>query len=96
MKSSETPNETVRRLREERGLTLQQMSDECGIGVAMLSRIQNGLRINGDNAIALSRWSGLPIETFYPVAAAPVDGVDEVDRVDGAGAGAGAKAGEAA
>lgn len=62
---SETPNAAVRRIRQERGMTMQQMASACGISAPCISRIENGLRVTGDQAIALARWTGEPVETFY-------------------------------
>ncbi|NIR32702.1 MAG: helix-turn-helix transcriptional regulator, partial [Gammaproteobacteria bacterium] len=32
----------IKALRQERGLTLQQVSDRCGVSVSTLSKIENG------------------------------------------------------
>ena len=60
-------NILVKHLRDERGLTLQEMHAETGIHPSVISRIENGARITGDNAIRLAQWSGRPVADFFNV-----------------------------
>lgn len=70
MARQETPNQAVRRLRKERGLTLEEAAKQVGISAPVLCRIENGRRrITGDHAVKLAAWTGQPLSLFYPLPA---------------------------
>ncbi len=53
-------SENLKRLRIEKGLTLQELSEELGISIATLSRWENGINdIGSDNIIVLSNYFGI-------------------------------------
>ena len=63
----------LRRVREERGLTLEKLWTEIGVSIATLSRIERGgsKEIDGGTLILLCRWLGARPEEFRPGAEPP-------------------------
>jgi transcriptional regulator with XRE-family HTH domain len=55
--------EVLRRLRHDRGETLEQVSEATGLSVAMLSRVERGERLpSPDSVEMLAEHFGLPVE----------------------------------
>ncbi len=55
--------EVLRRLRHDRGETLEQVSEATGLSVAMLSRVERGERLpSPDSVEILAGHFGLPVE----------------------------------
>ena len=58
----------LRKLREERGLTLSSVANDCGISISGLSKIERGkLTLNDYYAKKLSDFYGIKIESFVVV-----------------------------
>lgn len=66
----ETLGTVLRRLRHERGLTLEEVSEATGISVAMLSRAEREQRVPSTEVVAaLSDYYGVPPEVLERYAA---------------------------
>lgn len=51
--------------RKSKKLTLADLADETGIGVAHLSKLERGIAgVSLDNALRLAGVTGLPVEAF--------------------------------
>src|SRR5438045_4695044 len=54
---------SIRRKREQKGLSLRDVADETGVSASTLSRIENGTgKPDADNIARLAAWLGMPIE----------------------------------
>lgn len=58
--------ERLREMRKKRQLTLQQVSEETGISVATLSRIERGgsQNLKSDTLVTLTGWMGTEVESL--------------------------------
>lgn len=58
--------ERLRKERLKRGLTLQEVSDQAGVSVPTLSRIERGeaAEIESNTLIALAKWMRVSLELF--------------------------------
>jgi len=66
----ETLGTMLRRLRHERGLTLEEVAEATGISIAMLSRAERGQRVPSTEIVAaLSNYYGVPPEVLERYAA---------------------------
>lgn len=75
--------ERVRQMRAERRMTLKQVSAECGISVATLSKLENGQTgLNLDNIIRLAAGFGMPVSILLNEAD-PASGALSVARAGG-------------
>src|SRR6202044_4148927 len=56
--------ERLRRIRKERGKTLQAVATDVAISIATLSRIERGEArgVDAETLLALAQWLGLPAE----------------------------------
>lgn len=63
----------LRRVREEQGLTLQQVFKQTGVSVPTLSRIERGgsKDIDAGTLVIITNWMGARPEEFKPNAAPP-------------------------
>lgn len=60
-------NTALKKHREATGLTLTKLSEETGIGVSHLSRLERGQAgVSLVNALLLAKATGLPVEAFAP------------------------------
>lgn len=50
--------------RKARGLSWRQAAGEIGVSPSLLSRLANGLRPDADGFVTLTRWLGMPADTF--------------------------------
>lgn len=50
--------------RAERGLSWRALAKELGVSPSMLARIGNGYKPDADGFITLTRWLGVPAESF--------------------------------
>ena len=54
---------SIRRKREETGLSLRDVADETGVSASTLSRIENGTgKPDADNIARLTAWLNVPVE----------------------------------
>lgn len=54
---------SIRRKREEMGLSLRDVADETGVSASTLSRIENGTgKPDADNIARLTAWLNVPVE----------------------------------
>ncbi len=54
---------SIKRKREEAGLSLRDVADETGVSASTLSRIENGTgKPDADNIARLSGWLNMPME----------------------------------
>jgi transcriptional regulator with XRE-family HTH domain len=54
---------SIRRKREEAGLSLRDVADETGVSASTLSRIENGTgKPDADNIARLTAWLNVPME----------------------------------
>ncbi|HEX8889703.1 MAG TPA: helix-turn-helix transcriptional regulator [Pyrinomonadaceae bacterium] len=54
---------SIRRKREELGLSLRDVADETGVSASTLSRIENGTgKPDADNIARLTAWLDMPVE----------------------------------
>lgn len=63
----------LHRIRQERGLTLKKLSQQTGISIATLSRIERGgsKDVGAGTVIALTEWMGVDLEKFKEVPTPP-------------------------
>lgn len=60
-----TPGETLRTIRERRGLTQDQAGQEIGISATHLSNIENGRALPGlDTAVSIAARFSIPVEAW--------------------------------
>jgi len=50
--------------RTARSLSWRQAAREIGVSPSLLSRLANGLRPDADGFVTLTRWLGMPADTF--------------------------------
>lgn len=63
----------LRRVRAQRGLTLERLFSETGVSVATISRIERGgsKEIEAGTLVSLCKWMGVRPEEFRPGAEPP-------------------------
>ena len=63
----------LRRVRAERGYTLERLWNETGVSIATLSRVERAgsKEIDGGTLVQLCRWMGVRPEEFRPGAEPP-------------------------
>lgn len=70
---------SIRRKREELGLSLRDVADETGVSASTLSRIENGTgKPDADNIARLTAWLDMPVERIMSGREAGGDGANPV------------------
>ena len=70
---------SIRRKREEMGLSLRDVADETGVSASTLSRIENGTgKPDADNIARLTAWLNMPVERIMSGREADSDGATPV------------------